>query len=427
MASSKANAGSQKAHAAARKAEAAFAKGQIAKALPYAEQAVEQDLANREYRDLLARIYMADGRFKSAERTLMDVMELGQVDPRTVVSLALTRIAQGRVESAIALIEANRSIVPASDYGLTLALAGQSGRAVDILTDAIRTDSASARTRQNLALAYALDGRWRESRIMAVQDMSQDQVNLRIAEWAQYARPGAYEARVAGLLKVTPQADAGQPVRLALANVTNNLAQVELPVQADVVVASIDPNQELAAVGPAPASQSAGFLAADEDVRVAIAPVTAPTPLFEAPLIAAAKGPTKTASVPEIISKPVMAPEKPVKFALAIVEPEPSSARQVGGTHLVQLGAFSTAANAKRAWSKFSERYGILSGFSSASSTVNVNGKTLTRVAASGFGNKAAADAVCKQIKVSGGDCIVRSMSSPVRLASSAGRNVAVR
>ena len=82
----------------------------------------------------------------------MDVMELGQIDPRTVVSLALARIAQGNVDSAISLVEANRSIVPASDYGLTLALAGQSGRAVEVLSDAIRADNASARTRQNLAL-----------------------------------------------------------------------------------------------------------------------------------------------------------------------------------------------------------------------------------------------------------------------------------
>ena len=69
----------------------------------------------------------------------MDVMELGQVDPRTVVSLALTRIAQGEVDSALSLVEANRAILPVSDYGLTLALAGRSADAVSILTDAIRS------------------------------------------------------------------------------------------------------------------------------------------------------------------------------------------------------------------------------------------------------------------------------------------------
>lgn len=97
----------------------------------------------------------------------MDVIELNQVDPRTVISLALSRIAQGNTESAVALIDSHRSILPVSDYGLTLALAGRSGEAIQILIDAVRDDSASARTRQNLALAYALDGRWRDARVMA--------------------------------------------------------------------------------------------------------------------------------------------------------------------------------------------------------------------------------------------------------------------
>ena len=205
---------SKKAHGWAKKAERLFAKGRTDKALGYAEAAVGADLTNVEYRNLLARIYMAQGRFNSAERTFADVMELGQVDARTVVGVALSRIAQGKADSAIALVDAHRSLLPASDYGLALALAGDSKRSVDVLVEAIRGDNASARTRQNLALAYALDGRWREARIMAVQDMPQDRVDTRIAEWAQYARPGAYQTRIAGLLKVTPREDAGQPVRL---------------------------------------------------------------------------------------------------------------------------------------------------------------------------------------------------------------------
>ena len=88
----------------AKKAEKAMAKGKTDRALTYAELAVEADMQNRDYRALLARVYMAQGRFVAAERTLMDVMDLGQVDPRTVISLALTRIAQGEVDSAISLV-----------------------------------------------------------------------------------------------------------------------------------------------------------------------------------------------------------------------------------------------------------------------------------------------------------------------------------
>jgi D-alanyl-D-alanine carboxypeptidase len=356
---------------------------------------------------------MSQGRFASAERTFMDVMELGQVDPRTVVSVALMRIGQGKTESALSLVEAHRSILPASDYGLALALAGEQKQAVDVLVEAIRADNASARTRQNLALAYALDGRWREARIMAVQDMPQDRVDERIVEWAQYARPGAYQVRVAGLLKVTPQTDAGQPVHLALNGVTAQpqMAAADVPVEtAPVAIAAAAPVEELAPIGPAPVAMGE----IQEVVKMAMAAV--PEPAMEAPLIKAPEGPAKAASA-------APAP-KPVKLALADTAP----AAKIGGSHLLQLGAFSSAANAQKAWNQLTAKHKVLQGFTSATSTVTVNGKTLTRVAATGFGNFQAANAACNQIKASGGACMIRSLNgavSPVRMAARPAKKVA--
>lgn len=407
-------AGPEKAYGWAKKAEAALAKGKAERALTFAELAVEADMQNRDYRALLARIYMSQGRFVAAERTLMDVMELGQVDPRTVISLSLARIAQGNVDSAILLVEANRSILPVSDYALTLALAGRSGDAVAILTDAIRTDNATPRTRQNLALAYALDGRWRDARVMASQDMAQTQVNDRIAEWAQFARPEAYTLRVAGLLKVRPNlADTGQPVRLAL----NSVAPVQLA-QADIPAAPADivspaPVAELAAVGPAPTADSAGFAAVESEVKIAEAAPVAP--VYEAPLIKASEGPAKAASA------------APVK--LAMVDVPASKPAGSGGTHVVQLGAFNNAAVANDAWAKLSKRYGMLNGFQPAKTTVTVNGRKFVRLTATGFGNAGSANAACSQIKSQGGACFVRNVSggAPVRMASTQGRRIASR
>lgn len=408
-------AGPEKAYGWAKKAEQAFAKGKSDRALTFAELAVEADMQNRDYRGLLARIYMSQGRFVSAERTLMDVMELGQVDPRTVISLALARIAQGNVDSAVMLVEANRSIIPVSDYGLTLALAGRSGDAVNILSDAIRTDTATARTRQNLALAYALDGRWRDARVMASQDMAQSRVNERIAEWAQFARPEAYTLRVAGLLKVRPNmADTGQPVRLALtAGAPSALAMAEVPV-APVETAPQPTMAELAAVGPAPVADSIGFAAVEAAVKMAEeAPVAAAQ---DAPLIKASEGPAKAAVSPA-----------PVKLALADVPASKPVAK--ASTHLVQLGAFSNAANAAAAWNKYSKRYGVLSGLDSASTSVTVNGKKFVRLAATGFTSGASANAACSKIKAQGGVCLVRTIGTekPVRMASATGRKIAAR
>ena len=406
----------QKAFAWAKKAERALSNGKTDKALGYAERAVRADMQNREYRGLLARIYVAKGRFASAERTLMDVMELGQVDSRTIISLALARIALGKTKSAVLLVDSNRSILPVSDYALTLAFAGRSADAVNILTDAVRTDSATSRTRQNLALAYALEGRWRDARIIASQDMSQERVNERIAEWAQFARPGAFTSRVAGLLKVQPDmSDRGQPLHLALNSFDNvGFAKADLPATAAPEFANVAPAPavELVAIGPAPVSDSAGFAAVEKSVKVA--DTTPNRPAYEAPLIKASQGPVKSAIVP------------PVKLALADVSAKTPAA---AGSYLVQLGAFSSVANAQAAWNKYAKRYGALNGFESASSTVAVNGKKLVRLAAMGFGDAASARATCKMIKSQGGDCFVRANGGPqnIRMANAAGRKIAVR
>jgi D-alanyl-D-alanine carboxypeptidase len=399
-----ADAQAKKALAWAQKSEKMLAKGQVDKALTYAEAAVEGELRNVEYRALLARIYMQQGRFVAAERTLMDVVELGQADPRTIVSLALAKTAQGKVESAISLVDAHRAILPASDYGLALALAGDNKRAVDVLVDAIRSNNATSRTRQNLALAYALDNRWREAQVMASQDMPQTVVDQRIVQWAQYARPGAYEVRVAGLLGVKAQADTGQPVRLALNAASTDVQMASVAAPETTSFAMAEPVGELAAIGAAPVDFGAG---AEESVQVAVASAA---PAFEAPLIKAPVGPSKAAEA---------AVKAPVKLALA--DTRPTATKSVAGTHLVQLGAYSSSANAKEAWGKLQSKYGVLQGFESASSSVTVNGKKLTRLAAMGFGNKASADAACQAIKAKGGDCIVRSAggetSAPVRMA----------
>lgn len=398
----------KKAHSWAKKAEKLIAKGKADKALDYAEAAVEADLNNMEYRSLLARIYMAQGRFVAAERTFMDVMELGQVDARTVIGVALTRIAQGKVDSAVSLVDAHRSIIPASDYGLALALAGDTKRSIDVLVEAIRADNATARTRQNLALAYALDGRWRESRTMAVQDMPQDRVDERIVEWAQYARPGAYQMRVAGLLNVTPRTDSGQPIRLALGGAPAP-AMAAAEEAAPVVMAAAEPVQmaELAAVGPAPVAE--GYNESDVRIAAAVASVSD----SEAPLIKAPEGATKAAEA-------APAP-KPVKLALAET---PAPTTKAAGKYLVQLGAFSSAGNAQKAWNLYSRKHKVLSGLTSASSTVNIKGKTLTRLAASGFGDYQSAAATCSSIKKAGGECIVKTVggSAPVRMAAKPAR-----
>jgi D-alanyl-D-alanine carboxypeptidase len=428
----------KKAYGFAKKAEKALAKGDGVQAVILAENAVAIELNNLDYRGLLARAYMKEGRFQSAERTLMDVIELGQSDARTIVSLALTRIAQGKVDSAIALVEANQAKLPASDFGLALALAGEPKRGIAVLTEAIRSDNSTARTRQNLALAYALDGQWRNSQTMAVQDMPKDLADQRLVEWAQYARPGAFQTRIAGLLGVSPKEDMGQPVRLAL-NVVAGEVNVAAASQAPAAMAEapVQPMAELAAVGPAPVEtaveQNTPFFA-EPAVKVAVADqVSVPVnksnityvskPVYSvtfaanksAPLIKAPTGPAKSSGPVRVAEK---ASAKPVKLAMA--DTSEAAPRTVSGTHIVQLGAYYSAESAQKAWTQLKGKHDVLDGLSSASSVAVVNGKRYVRLAASGFGDFASANAACGKIKANGGDCVVKNVggNGAVRLAA---------
>ena len=408
----------------AKKAEKALAKGDVEAAIVYAERSVAGVGSDPETRALLGQAYLSAGRMASAERSFQDAMELGKTDARTILSLSLAQLGQGKVDKAKALVVNNRQYIPAADYGLALALTGDSKTAIEVLEQAIRESNVTGRTRQNLGLAYALDGRWKEAKLMAVQDVSPASVNERVMQWAQMARPGAYETRVATVLNVNSVAnDPGQPVQLALSP-----TQVPVSVAASSdedygrEVASFDRNSPLAAVGPAPkAGNDVDFLAKENSVKVATVSVPASQ--------AVAKS-TAIAPVTKAEAKPVKPVAKPV-VQKAAYQPAAKPAASVTGTHLVQLGAFSSAEGAKRAWGIMSARNSDLKSFEYASSRINVKGKTLYRLAAVGFGNAQTAEAMCAGIKAKGSNCIVRqapgSHSAPTRMASKAPKKLASR
>src|SRR3546814_11385249 len=101
-----------------------------------------------------------------------------------------------------------------------MGMAGETEEGLRILSAEARQLDATARTRQNLAYTLALAGRWRESKMVASQDLSPQDAGKRVGEWAVLARPGAEAQQVAQLMGVTPQDDPGQPVRQAPVAVT---------------------------------------------------------------------------------------------------------------------------------------------------------------------------------------------------------------
>ena len=380
----------------AERAQTALAKGQTDKAVAYAEEAVEAKPGDAGLRAMLGQAYLRAGRFESAALTLAEARQLGDSDPRTALGLALAQIGRGQFGEAVAALDAARDRIGADDLGLAYALAGETGRGVAILSDAVRAGEPTAKLRQNLAYAYALDNRWREARVMMMMDVPADQIDGRISDWASRARPDAYQARVAALLGAPVAADSGRPDRLALAAPApvEQVALVEPP--------AVQPSAELPALadnGP-PANLAPALQA--EPAR----PVAAPAESFASAFTA----PTATSRT---LVQP--APARPVRTTAAIRQAGAKApAAASTGTHLVQLGSFSSEANARRAWTVFTAQNPALRNYNRKITPVIVGGKNFWRVSAEGL-SASAARSLCSSVKSRGRGCFAYSAGQPMK------------
>jgi Flp pilus assembly protein TadD len=383
-------------------AEAALRQRDFAKALTLTEQAVELAPRDVAYRMVLADLYVRNGRFQSAETTFADVLELNPGNVRAGLNLALAQIANGKPFAAVTRLDRMADSVPASDLGLAYALAGRTDRSVEILEAAARAPGADARTRQNLALAYAFAGNWGKARATAAQDVSPAELDSRMDQWAAMARPQGGAMQVASILGVTPVADSGQPVRLALA-----------PSPADVQVALAPASESTPAFETAFAEPGAQAAETIEDSRPLYA--EAVQTLFKpASAVIPVSAPIADAPIPSYAS---------TRKAPRIAGRTERAAKSGQGTFVVQLGAYSSPAAVEKAWGDAYKRYPLAAERVPVSTTVSIPGKGIFhRLSVSGFETQGEAVRLCGTIRAKGGACFVRESAgdTPVRWASRA-------
>ncbi|MDP3908375.1 lipopolysaccharide assembly protein LapB [Novosphingobium sp.] len=398
-------------------AQVALGKGQIDKAIALAETAVAGNPREPSYRALLGQAYLRAGRFESAVTTLDDAMKLGDNTGKTALALSLANVAAGNSRAAVAILDDWRDAIPASDLGLALALSGESSRGVAVLADALRGGENSVKVRQNLAYAYALDGRWREARTMVAQDVPANLVDGRISDWAMKARPEDHKLRIAALLSAPLRADPGQPATLALAN---SAAAEQLAAER-----SAAPLVAAAAPAPVPAYAAApAELPAVADVSPAAvaelasyAPVEAvPAAPAEAPVYAAPAPAAVQQAGMTFVSNPVVqalptryqAKAAPRTMAAAKAAPKAAPAYRMaaatGGAHAVQLGSFKSPQGARRAWGYYAAKNPELKNFRMVITPAKVKGRDYWRVAAAGL-NASGAQGMCSSVKARGGVC----------------------
>ena len=389
----------------ATRALAALNSNDIPTAISFAERAVEKTPNDAGFRALLGNAYFAGGRFASAEAAYKDALAIYPSQTQVVLKLALVEIAQGKNAEAVSLLSDNDNLLDPSDYGLAMALAGRPADAISVLESVARIPGADARVRQNLALAYALTGDWTQARTVASQDVPANQLDSRIQQWMQFAKPAHASDQVAALTGVVPAAaDPGEPVKLALSKPDSRQAEAAPVAAAPVAPAPV----QVAEASPvaAPARQ--------------IAPL-APPPTDPARVAAQA---AEAAPVPAFTPAPAVAIDEPVKPHLASITVKLPAARPLlhrgNSNAVVQLGAYASRERVAAAWEQISKRYPKLRAYAPMTARFDSPKGTVYRLSIKGFGSQQEAVARCSVLKSHGGACFVRNVAgdAPVEIAS---------
>jgi Flp pilus assembly protein TadD len=362
----------QQATTSAASAQLALTNGDVATAVRQAEKAVALAPRDASYRSQLGRAYLAAGRFASAEAAFGDALTLDPSLGSAAVKRALAQIALGREGAAQASLALAVGKASDADVGLAMAMAGQRSGALALLEAAARRGDADARTRQNLALVYAFEGRWTDAAATAARDVPADRLADRLRHWALIVQHGPRAAdQVMAILGVTAGNDPGQPAALALAAPTAAEPQIvaiaNRPLEIRPVALAIPP--------------------------VNLTPVAAQVerPVLTVPVLASAKPGIKKASL--------------IRAAGGNAPPT--------GKFVVQLGAFRSPAAIQAAWNRLGGRASYLQAYRPSGSRISAgfHGGDLYRLALGGFDRRADAVRICQRIHANGGACFVRAAS----------------
>jgi Flp pilus assembly protein TadD len=409
----------------------------IPAAIGFAERAVEKTPDDAGFRAILGNAYFAAGRFWSAESAYKDSLTIYSNQPQVVLKLALVEVALGKKDEAASFLQAGRSVLDASNYGLALALAGHSDEAIPVLEAAARKPGADATVRQNLALAHALAGDWTEARTIAAQDVPGNKLDARMDQWMQLASPKKPADQIAALIGVTPaEVDHGQPVRLALRKTDTMMAQLTPVEHSPVIDTAPAPQPQAAEVAPAapgPQFVEAVSAPAAPEATPAVAPAPEVEKVTPPPVIAEAPAPSPVAmiaaaahEVTEAVADKASALVEAVMAKKAPVAAKPSkrraAARQpVGpGDTVMQIASYRTPEQVTAGWARLTQRYPSLRGYLPLKARFDSPNGTYWRLSIQGFANQREAISRCNELKSNGGKCFVRGFAgdAPVQMAS---------
>ncbi|WP_138995656.1 SPOR domain-containing protein [Sphingomonas sp. PAMC 26621] len=392
------------------KARGALSHRQFAEAISHAEMAVTFEPNAADYRMTLAQGYLKAGRFQSARDAFGDALMLDPTNGKAALQFALMQVATGDWASARATLDSHATIIPVNDRGLALALAGDPVAAVEVLGTAARSPGADAKTRQNLALALALAGRWREAQVVVAIDVAPAEVAHRLLEWSTFSRPTSASDQVSALLGIMPVADRGQPQAIALSRAAAPMTEVA------AAVAPIETAQPVEVAEQQPA--------APERTPVVVAAVDPVGPTIGGVVFAPHSEVVQT--VPTRRDARATTPVTMARIAALRPALAHTAKRPAKGGFYVQLGAYDSPAVARDAWIRAARRFAGLAGQVPQGAGIAAGGANFYRLSVGGFVREDAV-AMCRDYRARGGNCFVRAGAGDQVAMWAKGRELASR
>jgi len=111
----------------------------------------------------LGKTHLVYGRFEEGLRAFTNALVHNPTEPKYVSGKAIALATLGQYQSAIVSLHGQQDIRSLSNKTLILAAHGQSKEAVSLLEPVIRSGHGTSRDRQNLAMAYLLNGQESEA------------------------------------------------------------------------------------------------------------------------------------------------------------------------------------------------------------------------------------------------------------------------
>lgn len=163
--------------------------GQFARAELALEEVRARSPRSKDLNIEFARLYLSKG---DPEKALVaaDAAMAGKADLESIIMKGLALDGLSRHVEAQEVYRKGLKLIPTdftllSNYGLSLALSGNSEAAIAILSDLAKSKDATSRSRGNLALAFGLNGDEAMARKVLAQDLSVEDIEANIRYYAQ--------------------------------------------------------------------------------------------------------------------------------------------------------------------------------------------------------------------------------------------------